>query len=203
VLHGEVSEGKDWSADLGQGWVFRVVPTAKPEDRKAGRFSGWDLVVDRAGEEYPDALLLATPPYGSLNEREIGTTFGLRAQDALGWEPRRFHFFTSAADLSRGRSLFGAVMGGDAAASRDLLGMVERASAGEFLVTEAKLKLGQGDAPAYGKDWALNLAQVKHQVVQSGEDSKSGTLVWIRFSVTLWLPSGWVAPKGEVVSCPR
>ena len=203
VLHGEVREGKEWSADLGQGWVFRVVPTAKLADRKAGRFSGWDLVVDRAGGGYPDALLLATPPYGSLNEREIGATFGLRAQDALGWEPRHFRFFTTAADLARARALFGSVQGGDNAASRELLGMVQRSSAGQFLITDAKLKLGQGDAPGYAKDWALNFPSVKHEVVQAGQDSRDGELLWIRFSVTLFLRDGLGAPKGPVVGCPR
>src|SRR5215469_15705482 len=82
-LAAELESGREWRADIGQGWVFRVVPVQG--------HSGWDLVVDRdppAG--YPDALLLATPPYNSLNEREIGATFGLRVQDALGWNPRTF-----------------------------------------------------------------------------------------------------------------
>src|SRR5579871_207645 len=80
VLEGQVSAGQQWQAILGQGWVFRILPiTASSSD-----YTGWDLVVDReppAG--FPDALLLATLPYDSLNEREIGTTFGLRAQDAI------------------------------------------------------------------------------------------------------------------------
>ena len=61
-------------------------------------YSGWDMVVDRippAG--FPDALYLATPPYNSINQREIGTTYGLRAQDAIGWNPRSFRFLTDPA----------------------------------------------------------------------------------------------------------
>src|ERR1700738_1509554 len=72
VLKGEVNAGQVWKAALGQGWVFRIQPI---QPGPAG-YSGWDLVVDRDPPVgYPDALLLATPPYDSINEREIGTTF--------------------------------------------------------------------------------------------------------------------------------
>ena len=94
VLDGDVNAGQEWSASIGQGWKFRLVPIPALD---AG-YSGWDLVVDRnppAG--FPDALYLATPPYNSINEREIGTTFGLRAQDAIGWNPRSFRFLTDPA----------------------------------------------------------------------------------------------------------
>jgi hypothetical protein len=78
---------------------------------KAG-FSGWDLVVDRVpGAGFPNALLVATPPYNSINEREVGTTFGLRAQDAIGWNPRSFRFMTDPAALQESQRLF-QVLGG-------------------------------------------------------------------------------------------
>lgn len=80
-LQGEVRAAQEWRTAIGQGWVLQLLPIASPHNE----YSGWDLVVDQdppAG--YPDALLLATLPYNSINEREIGTTFGLRAQDAIG-----------------------------------------------------------------------------------------------------------------------
>ena len=103
VLWGEVSAGQEWKAGFGQGWVFRVLPidSAKTPPGQAS-YSGWDLVVDReqpAG--FPDALLMATPPYESINEREVGTTFGLRAQDSIGWNPRSFRFLTESCGVSR------------------------------------------------------------------------------------------------------
>ena len=87
---------------LGQGWTFRVLPIPP----LAAGYSGWDLVVDRdppAG--YPDALPLATLPYNSINEREVGTTFGLRAQDAAGWNPRSFRF-TDPAEFRKAQQWF-------------------------------------------------------------------------------------------------
>ncbi len=73
TIVGQVSAGGEWSTKLGEGWVIRVLPIAP----SLAGYSGWDLVMDRdqpAG--FPDALLLATMPYNSINEREIGTTFG-------------------------------------------------------------------------------------------------------------------------------
>ena len=102
-LTGKVNAGQEWKASLGEGWVLRVVPIAPGS---AG-YTGWDLVVDRdppAG--FPDALLLATPPYNSINEREVGTTYGLRAQDAIGWNPRSFRFLINPADFLQGQKLF-------------------------------------------------------------------------------------------------
>ena len=70
-------------------------------------YSGWDLVVDREpAAGFPDALLLATLPYNSINEREIGTTFGLRAQDAIGWNPRSFRFIVTPSDFREAQQLF-------------------------------------------------------------------------------------------------
>jgi hypothetical protein len=205
TLTGEVEAGKEWKADIGEGWVFEVLPIA------GAGYSGWDLAVDRkAGRMgdvagYPDALLLATPPYGSLNEREIGTTFGLRAQDALGWEPRRFHFLSSPEDLRKGRVLFRAVTaagvsaGGRsrAAAAADLLRIVGGAAPGEFEVLEAKLTEGSGDAKPFAEAWARNVRNIPHTIVQSeGNGSERGEIVWIRFRASLWLGRGFRAAPG-------
>jgi hypothetical protein len=94
VLNGEVSAGHEWKMAFGEGWAFRVVPI--PKDKTAAGLGGWDLVVDReepAG--FPDSVLVATPPYNLINPREVATSYGLRAQDAIGWNPRRFRFMTN------------------------------------------------------------------------------------------------------------
>src|SRR5579863_6998325 len=107
-LAGEVQAGQEWKAEFGEGWVFRVVPVEKGS---AG-YSGWDLVVDRdPSAGYPDALLVATPPYYSISEREVGTTFGLRAQDAIGWNPRSFHLLAKPGALIESQKQFRALGG--------------------------------------------------------------------------------------------
>jgi len=215
VLEGAASAGQEWKAALGQGWVFRVLPI---QPGQAG-YSGWDLVVDReqpAG--FPDALLVATPPYNSINEREVGTTFGLRAQDAIGWNPRSFHFLTDPDAFRESQKLFqtlGGIKPGmqapgpnsrEGAATQRQLKINQKASAGQFRILEARLTPGVSDAAPYAENWALASSRTLHQIepASGGKSTPLGALLWMRFSVTLWLPAGWKAPAelhGVRVAC--
>jgi hypothetical protein len=209
VFTGMANLGEEWKTPLGEGWVFRVVPIVPGP---AG-YTGWDLVVDRdppAG--YPDALLLATPPYNALNEREIGTTFGLRSQDAVGWNPREFHFLTNPAALLRGQKLFlaltklsGAQSGASAnqdpavaELSSQLKDLETGAAAGELRILDAGLATGTADPAPFAQHWAQQSAFQSYILVpQSGTNpTPNGELDWIRFSITLWLPSDWKLPPG-------
>jgi len=201
VLQGEVQAGQEWRADFGQGWVFRVLPI-----QPAQTYSGWDLVVDRAQPTgYPDALLLATPPYNSINEHEVGTTFGLRAQDAIGWNPRSFRFLPSPEALQQGKKLFlglkgapGATTPADARAMQQLLELGRQSAAGQFRILDARLVPGVGDAAPYAQSWALAAGRTSHsyEAPASGKSTPLGELRWIRFSITLWLPLDWKMPQG-------
>jgi hypothetical protein len=216
---GEVARGQEWKAGLGQGWVFRLVPIGKGSSLASGTGSGWDLTVSpERDENYPDALLLATPPYESLNEREIGTTFGLRAQDAIAWEPRHFHFLIAKKDLNRARTLFHAVNVAPVAgkgipgvqpdAAAELLKMIAdpaRAASGKLAITDAQLVAGVADPPPFARQWATRLSLVPH-TLKSGSPTPQGELYQIRFTVTLWLPEEWRTPKevgSERANCPE
>jgi hypothetical protein len=209
VLTGEVSAGREWKAAFGEGWVFRVLPIPPGK----ADYSGWDLAVDReqpAG--YPDALLVATPPYNSINEREAGTTYGLRAQDAIGWNPRSFHFLTDPAAFREGQKLYlalsregltrqksAAQAGQDETQwTRKLMELVQHASPGEFRILDARIAPGIADAAPYAENWALASDKTPHSVEPQMGDQPSalGELLWMRFSVTLWLPAGWKAQRG-------
>ena len=215
TIEGEVSAGREWRAELGQGWVFRVLPIAASQ---AG-YTGWDLVMDReppAG--YPDALLLATPPFNSINEREIGTTFGLRAQDAIGWNPRSFRFLSSPDQFREGQREFRQVVpigfaaeanqrtdgpGPDAMAR--LLALRKGASSGDFRILDARIIPGIADPMPYAQGWARASSRTKHEIeaAPAGQASARGTLLWMRFALTLWLPAHWnVAPELHAVPVP-
>jgi hypothetical protein len=201
TIEGEVAAGHEWSAPLGLGWVFRVIPI-----QPADKYSGWDLVVDR--EEpvgFPDALLLATPPYGSLNEREVGTTYGLRAQDAIGWNPRSFRFLTDETTLQQAQQAYRTLPPGaqaDGGATARLLSLIGSASNGEFRILDARLTPGVADPAPYAQSWALAASRTPHEVVPAsqGTGTARGSLAWMRFSVTLWPPAGWHAPRQWVVT---
>ncbi len=206
VLEGEATAGQEWRAAFGEGWVFRVLPIAPG---KAG-YSGWDLVVDREDPAgFPDALLVATPPYNSINEREVGTTFGLRAQDAIGWNPRSFRFLTDPDALRESQRLF-QILGGTrqataapVASSREgmaiqrQLKINQKSSVGQFRILDARLAPGISDAAPYAEHWALALPRTPHtfEPASAGKSTPLGELHWMRFSITLWLPGTWQAPK--------
>lgn len=203
VLSGDVHAGSEWRAPIGEGWVFRVMPI---QDRE---YSGWDLVVDRdppAG--YPDALLLATPPYNSINEREIGTTYGLRAQDALGWNPRSFHFLTHPAALRQAQRLFADLMEAGQSRSpgtaarlaeltRQLVSLDAGAASGQFRILDARIVPGAADTAAFAQSWAIASDRTPHsnEPAAAGSSTPRGEFRWMKFSITLWLPAGWKAPK--------
>ncbi len=216
-----VNMGQEWKAPLGEGWVFRIVPIVPGADG----YTGWDLVVDRlppAG--YPDALLLATPPYNSLNEREIGNTFGLRAQDAIGWNPRSFHFLTNATDLSEGQkllqtltSLIKAQPQGTQKEQADpniklltdeLMALGNGAASGQLRILDAGLAPGMADPAPFARNWSQQASQTSYILVpqSSGTQTARGELDWIRFSLTLWLPGTWKPAPGLKTTpeaCPR
>jgi hypothetical protein len=215
VMEGHVDAGQEWSKSFGKGWVFRLVPIAAGENG----YSGWDLAVDRAGGAgYPDALLLATPPYESINQREVGTTFGIRAQDAIGWNPRTFHFLTNPGALRKAQKLYFLLhgksetkksdqrptrQGNDAkpgddpkVVSKKLMDIAAHASAGQFRILYASLTPGTANALPYAQNWALQQRNTPHSITSTDSPTPYGKLEAIRFEITLWLPAGWKTPKG-------
>jgi hypothetical protein len=207
TVEGEVSAAREWRAPIGDGWVIRLVPIPPLQ---AG-YSGWDLVVDRqrpAG--FPDALYLATPPYNSINQREIGTTYGLRAQDAVGWNPRSFRFLTDRAAFREAKQDYytafelhkDAVRRSTlAAASARLLKLETKSSTGQLTILDARLVSGSADPAAFAQQWSHAASRSRYQVdaAAPGKSTARGELRWMRFRITLWLPQGWAMPGGARV----
>lgn len=220
VLTGEVSAEHEWTKPFGEGWVFRVLPIS--ESKTAPGADGWDLVVDRKRQTgYPDALMLASPPYHLINEREVATKFGLRAQDAIGWNPRTFRFMTNRADFREAQRLFRALDHRGAfnakptiqdsvrkerafqQAMRRFVKLTQRSSPGEFRILDAHLTPGNGKVKPYAMNWAQQSASTPHtdEPAAGGQATPLGSLEWMRFKVTLWLPKGWRTP-GKIRAGP-
>jgi hypothetical protein len=209
TTEGRVNAGREWNLPLGEDWIFRILPVSS----SSSEYSGWDLVVDHqqpAG--FPDALLLATLPYNSINEREIGTTFGLRAQDAIGWNPRSFRFLLNSADFREAQQLFRSLMTTAAHASAHaahdpavppdnplsrLVELRQRAASGELRILDAAIVPGVADPAPYAQAWALAASRTPHQIeaAPAGTSSPLGMLNWMRFSLTLWFPARWRIPS--------
>lgn len=214
VLNGEVSAGHEWKAAIGEGWAIRVVPI--PKDKTSAGIGGWDLVVDReepAG--FPDAVLIATPPYNLINPREIGDSYGLRAQDAIGWNPRHFRFMTNRSAFRQAQRLYLLLnrygeLGGKtkevvsgrkaktlARAKTRFMKLAKESSPGQFDIVGARLTPGIATVKPYATNWALQSAKTPHteEPPPGGAPTALGNLDWIRFSLTLWVPESWRAPS--------
>jgi len=204
ILDGDVSAAREWNAPIGEGWLFRIVPIPP----LAAGYSGWDLVVDRENPAgFPDALYLATPPYRSINEREIGATFGLRAQDAIGWNPRSFRFLVDPAAFHQAQRTYRAASAGanpgspppnpDSAMTR-LFELQKHAARGELRIVDAHVVPGVADPAPFALQWARAASRLQYEVeaAPEGKSSPRGSLLWIRFRISLWLPPGWALPAG-------
>ncbi|HTJ31403.1 MAG TPA: hypothetical protein VL346_12930 [Acidobacteriaceae bacterium] len=225
-----MKQGAGWSASIGhpaasgsnrEPWLIRLVPegSGRPSGgEKSSASRGWDLAISPASDQnYPDALLLASPPYGSLNSREIAATYGMRAQDAIAWSPRHFHFFTASETLLRARRLYEALLSPKTPAatrqqaSTELLNLSVRAdsiAAGRIEILDAHLVAGSADPAPFAAEWAASFDRVPHTLDPVGPDlagsdpageksSPQGQLHSLRFRITLDLPTSWKAPSGS------
>jgi hypothetical protein len=162
-------------------------------------------------------------PYNSINQREIGTTFGLRSQDAIGWNPRSFRFIANPAEFREAQKLFrslktnpgpqpatggsGDPTQGDRQAMARLLEIQKHAASGEFRILDARIVPGVADPAPYAQLWGVASLRTPHTIEEApgGKSSALGELKWIRFAVTLWMPAGWVVPTalhGQRTACP-
>ena len=92
TFDGEVQAGHSFQHRIDSGQIFLLESLP----------SGWIVRVLPAAGARPmhDYAELATPPYRSPNPLLISTDFAFRSQDAISWNPREFHFFTTAAQMS-------------------------------------------------------------------------------------------------------
>ena len=82
--------------------------------------------------------------------------------------------------------------------TRQLADLQAGAAAGELRILDAGLAPGNGDPAPFARNWAEQSSRMSYILVpQSGTNpSPGGELDWIRFSITLWLPSSWKLPPG-------
>jgi hypothetical protein len=183
-FEGEVSAGQNFShpgpgrldfllESIPSGWIIRVLPRDLP--RSAYDFAG-----------------LATPPYRSPNPLLISTDFAFRAQDAIGWNPRRFQYFTSveqvraaAADYSHLQASGDAVTPEQSKAMAHLIALSAAASPATFTILDAHLVGGTADQFSMAAAVASHFNTTAHLVEQprDAHGSPLGRITWMRFRV--------------------
>lgn len=202
VREGEVVAGTKFAEPIGGGLSILLDPIA----------SGWVVRVEPVSGSLPahDFAELATPPYKSVNPLLITTDFNFRAQDVVGWNPRQFQFFARAtqADAAQRAYDFYFAHLNDAAAMERLAEMPQTAAAGTLTILNARLVPGTANQAPAAAMVAAHFQTTQHTLVQSpdGKGSPQGRVMWMKFRITLLLPSGFHPAAGWQVDrsrCPR
>lgn len=193
ALDGEVKAGQEWIHSIGNGLAVKLEPTSK----------GWILRVLPTSGARPehDYAELATPPYRSVNPLLLTTDYGFRAQDAVGWNPRRFRFSTSAEAYKRmlkAYETYRATSNPSAEAQSELAKVVTEMPEGELQIVDARLLPGTADQSPAAAAVALHFLTTTHTLdqPQDGRAAPLGRLDWVRFHLRLELPRTFSIDRG-------
>lgn len=206
TFDGQIARGEPFNHAITRNLNFSLTPVA----------SGWRIEVQATGSKSAhDAAEVATPPYQSVNPLLLTTDYGFRAQDAVSWNPRDFQFVTDAETLSDASRDEDALLSGklspaqkSALASR-LIEVTRSSAHGQLRILDASLVPGTADQSPVAASVASHWRTTPHTLVQPRQGSNSsplGTVVSLKFEVTLWLPEIIaVAPGLHAVAapCPR
>ena len=188
-ITGELQAGKGYSHALGNGlrlwfqpiasgWILRVVPATGP-----------------TGDH--DYAELATPPYQSVSPLSLSTDFALRAQDAVGWNPRRFKYASSADSFARLKEVYDRFMQAGATPPAplqvELSDQIAQASEGKLTILDARLTGGTADQSKVAVAVSLHFTGTAHTLVDGpgGSTTPLGRLLSVCFRVDLLLPPGF------------
>jgi hypothetical protein len=126
---------------LASGWIVRVLAANEP----------------RGPHDYAE---LATPPYTSVSPLLLSTDWSFRAQDAVGWNPRRFRYAANKPVFEELAALYPKVMAGDGKSSSRAAALVSQQPEGVIEILDAQLAPGLANqarmaAPVAGHFTAL------------------------------------------------
>jgi hypothetical protein len=151
-----------------------------------------------------DLAELGSPPYRSVSPLLVSTDFGFRAQDAVGWNPRRFRYVAdgrSAATLDGLYRKDAGLKAIPAEDERELGKLVAASPEGVLEIVDASLAPGTADQARGAGLLATHFATTAHRIEQpaSGKATALGRLGWMRFRVRLQLPPGLRPAAGAKV----
>jgi len=193
VITGELNAGKGltqplggglklWFQPIASGWILRIIPATGP-----------------IGQH--DYAELATPPYQSVTPLSISTDFSFRAQDAVGWNPRRFRFATTAQDFAQLERVYRDFIAGGATPSEHaqsaLAHEIGKTSEGTFTIVDSRLVPGTADQWRAAAAVASHFETTAHTLAEEPDHTTSplGRLVWLRFRLEIDLPAGFPADQ--------
>ena len=191
VVEGEVRAGQTFRAAAMAGVEVRVEPVA----------AGWVLRVVPTAHGGEDWAEMATPPYRSVSPLLVSTDFSFRAQDAVGWNPRRFRFAADEAAYAKLRGLRQGMERGSAGDAAALAELASRQPEGTMEILDAHLVPGTADQTRAAGAVAVHFGTTAHALEQpagNGRATPLGEVTWMRFRVELEIAPGAATIGGRV-----
>lgn len=176
-------------ADVAQGQAY-VHPLNDALDFKLEAVpAGWIVRVlpHRGQRPLHDAAELANPPYGSPTPILISTDFAMRAQDAIAWNPRTFHFFTRQADVAIAETAYQATLRDPVhpAAGAALFPLLAGAAEAKLTILDADIAGGTANQTPAAATVATHFAQTAHTVSATGKPTALGGLLRLKVRVDI------------------
>ncbi len=196
VVAGEVRAGEEFRKVFGLGLEVLLEPLA----------SGWVVrVLPKAGERpREDFAEIATPPYRSVSPLLVSTDFSFRAQDAVGWNPRRFRYAANPRVFGTLQTIYRRVTGTRSAAAADEASLASLAAAqpgGLLEILDAGLAPGTANQSQAAALVASHFETTAHRIEppMGGRASALGRIEWMRFRLKLELERGAKPAPGVAV----
>ncbi len=193
VIEGEVRAGESFARNFGGGLELRLEAIA----------GGWVVRVlpspgDRPQEDYAG---IATPPYRSVSPLLVSTDFRFRAQDAVGWNPRRFRYARDARAFGELEAVYRRVAGTATPAAAEearLAELVTSQPEGVLEILDASLAPGTADQTRAAGLVSSHYGTAAHRIEQpaGGRATALGCIGWMQFRVKLELGRGVRVPAG-------
>lgn len=184
----------------GQSWQHAIAPDLDVKLEAVP--AGWMVrVLPRHGSRPPhDAAELANPPYRSPSPLLVSTDFAFRAQDAIAWNPRTFHFFTSSGQTSRAEEIYQATLRDPVhpGAGAALYPLLTEAPEATLTLLDAEIVGGTANQTAAAATVASHLEQTAHRVRQDSP-SALGKLLSLRFRFQVPSLTRGCSPSGAAV----
>jgi hypothetical protein len=216
TFQSQVKKGETFQKPITPALMFLLKPTS----------DGWQIEMQTSPASQHDAAEVATPPYQSINPLLLTTGYGMRAQDAVAWNPRNFQFVTKPAqiaeasqdleleihkpgptDFDKGYSANSEKPTKDA--EMRLIALAMNSPHGQLRILDASLVPGTADQSAAAATVASHWRTTPHTLVQPAAGTAatpSGSLESLKFEVTLWLPRGLQLAAGlrpVAAACPQ
>jgi hypothetical protein len=190
VFEGDVKAGQSFEREFAPGLKFLLEPL--------NQGSGWIVRVLPVGQlrGAHDFAELATPPYRSVTPLAVSTDFAFRAQDAVGWNPRRFRYAKDAASARRLEGLYAGVIANDARANSELAELTMQQPEGELQILNAVMVPGTANQWQQAAAVALHFENTPHEVEQGTQPTSLGNLEELQFRVKLQLEPRVRAAQG-------